>query len=557
MKINFIGHGLDDKAEKNVGRILCSAFNSPKHFNKFIGLTAFATNSGLSQIISYISDAKASFKKITWYIGVNDQVTTKEALQLLIDNEIETYIFFIEDKLFHPKVYIFEGEVRNKIVIGSSNLTRPGLFVRNIEASVEVDYDNIDAIGKKFRNQINDYFKQLFDNSHESMNLLTSDYLKELVEKKIVRDEIFWLHNNKYEDKGEVVGNLPKRKNRKPDKIGNDLGNLTQNVIRKNSSNNKPKSLSLITDEYLRTWSFYFEELKKFKDANNGNTIIPRNHPDNRLYSWYRKQKHLYNHFDENNIRLIPKEHEVALDSISFFWQDGHILREIRIWETRLKECVEYCKSKKLSYVWVTWEKKDPLFTFKTQASWCIRQRRRISGEDIKPISEYELKRLRDVSFLFGSENEGGKLKEDDFIARLIEISEYKADCMKKGDRNWLPSQTDTDSKIADLGNWLNDKIEWIKTHMKNGTQTNVAKEREKEFLELGIYVEGGIRQSYFEYNAKEYVEMRKRYPIDNPLGEERKPYAYILKWATENKSRFDSFPKWRQKRLLEIGLGK
>ncbi|MEI7596841.1 MAG: phospholipase D-like domain-containing protein [Bacteroidota bacterium] len=149
MKINFIGHGLDDKAAKNVGRILCSAFNNSKYYNQFIGLAAFATNSGLSQIIPYIKDAKASFKKITWYIGVNDQVTTKEALQLLLDNGIETYIFFIEDKLFHPKVYIFEGEVRNKIVVGSSNLTRPGLFVRNIEASVEVDYDNQDSIGKK------------------------------------------------------------------------------------------------------------------------------------------------------------------------------------------------------------------------------------------------------------------------------------------------------------------------------------------------------------------------------------------------------------------------
>ncbi|MEI7596840.1 MAG: helicase associated domain-containing protein [Bacteroidota bacterium] len=409
---------------------------------------------------------------------------------------------------------------------------------------------------KKFRKQIDDYFKQLFNNSHESLKLLTSDYLSELVEKQIVRDEKKWLRNNKYEEIVDGIGSLPKRKNKRPDNIGINLGNLTEKVKKKITRINNPKSLSHISDEYLRTWNFYFEELKKFKAANNGNTIVPRNYADNRLYNWYRKQKYLYNHFDENNIRLIPKKHEDTLNSISFFWQDGHISREIRIWETRLKECVDYCKSKNLDYVWVTWEKKDPLFPFKTQASWCIRQRRRIIGEDKKPISDYEKERLRDVKFLFESENEGGKLKEDDFIARLIELSEFKTDCINKGGKKWLPSQTDPDPKTAELGNWLNDKIEWIKSHSKNDTQSDVCKEREKEFLELGIYVDGGIRQSYFEYNAKEYIEMRKKYPLDNPIGKERKPYADILKWATENKSRFDTFPDWRQKRLREIGIG-
>lgn len=151
---------------------------------------------------------------------------------------------------------------------------------------------------------------------------------------------------------------------------------------------------------------------------------------------------------------------------------------------------------------------------------------------------------------------EGAKLKEDEFIERLIQISEYKSDSLSKGKRKWLPSQTDPDPKIADLGNWLNDNIEWIKSHLKNEIRLDVAKERENDLLELGIYVEG-IRKSYFEHSAKEYIEMRKKYPIENPKKEERKPYTHILKWETENRSRFNNFPEWRQKRLKEIGIVK
>lgn len=563
MKINFIGHGLDDNAEKNVGKVLCSAFNNPKHYNNFIGLTAFATNSGLSKIISYISDAKASFKNIIWYIGVNDQVTTREALQLLLDHDIETYIFFIEDKLFHPKVYIFEGEVRNKIIVGSSNLTQPGLFKRNIEASVEVEYDNPDPSGKKFRKQISDYFKHLFNNSHSDLKLLTVEYLKELVEKNIVRDELHWLKNNKYENQNESVGNLPKRKKRRADKIEKDLGNIKEkDKIERDNLKANSNSKIAITDEYLRTWSFYFEELKKFKAENTGNTIVPVTHHDKRLYSWYRKQKVLYHNFDENGNRLIPIEHKEALDGINFFWEDGHILREIRIWEKRLKECVDYCKSKNLSYVWVTWEKKDPKFPFKTQASWCIRQRRRFYKLDKKLLSPYEEKRLREVNFkLEKLVNAGGLLDDDSWIESYDKLVIFK-DLF--GHAN--PSQTvhpDPKNPNPDwlrLGKWVNDQRHLKNNGVKNrrtGEKKYLIKIREELLDELGVdwdYEENEAKKK-FEKDASEYVAMRRLYPTTNPKGEARKIYRKILDWEAGQKFRFDVYPDWRKNRLIELKI--
>lgn len=550
MKVNFIGQGLNENAEKNVGKILCSAFTKSHFYSKFIGLTAFATNSGISKIISYISDAKSSFEKIVFYIGVNDQVTTREALQNLLDNEIETYIFFIEDKLFHPKVYIFEGKTRNKIIVGSSNLTRPGLFLRNIESSVELDYDNSDSSGKKFRNQINEYFSQLFDNSHSNLKLLTSEYLNELVEKEIVRDESFWFKKNKYEDDRDFVGNLPKRKKRTEDNIGDDLGNVKDDKRRK-SPTSKTNNRLIITDEYLRTWSFYFEELKKYKEANGGSTIVSKNHPDKYLYRWYAKQKTLYNNLDENGKRLIPPLHEEALENIGFFWKDGNILRKLKIWEGHLQKSIIYSKSKNLPYTWVIWEKKDPKFPYKREAEWCWEQRMRLNGTMDKPLGDYEKKRLKDAKFLEKSENEGGILQEDSFIEKLIELSELKTKRITNGKRKWLPSQTDADPKVAELGNWLNDKIEWIKQNLNN----SAALAREKDLNDLGIDVRLGYRKTNFEIDAEEYTEMRKKFPFDNPKGEERKPYKAILDWEATNKNRYNEFPEWRQKRLVELKI--
>lgn len=151
----------------------------------------------------------------------------------------------------------------------------------------------------------------------------------------------------------------------------------------------------------------------------------------------------------------------------------------------------------------------------------------------------------------------GGILRGDEFVEGLIKISEHKTEQLRKGNRRWIPSQTDTNPTVAELGNWLNDRIEWIKTHKKNGTQIEVANERENDFLDLGIYVEGGITKSYFEQDAKEYLDFKKKYPTDRPKGDKRVPYKFIIEWEDQNKFRFKQYPERRQKRLIELKIVK
>lgn len=185
---------------------------------------------------------------------------------------------------------------------------------------------------------------------------------------------------------------------------------------------------------------------------------------------------------------------------------------------------------RKLPYTWVYREKKNPNFKYKRQAQWCNDQRMRLNGEPSKrKITEYEIKRLEEVNFLKSSENENRKIDEDNIIDKLIQIENLKKERLSKGNHKWLPSQTDKNPEIADLGNWLNDKLEWIKLQKEKNSQREIVALIEKQLQDLGINTEYGVLGTYFDDFSKKYREMRTKYPIENPKGKERKPYKEVF----------------------------
>lgn len=497
---------------------------------------AFLKCSGLNYLIEKLNIKK---RQTIFYVGLDFYLTEPTALRQLLNFGHKVFLTEKSKVTFHPKIFYFKTKNNITAFVGSSNLTSGGLKT-NFETSVVFQ----SVTNSKIDNELKQTFNSFDQNSKIANSQAIDDY-----------EKLFLLYKQKHkqadiefaiEEEKIIEGNkrLEEEKRLKKEALENKA-NLTKYT----------KNRLVITPEYLETWPLLFEKFKEFKKSNEGNSIVPKKHT---LYSWYRKQKDLYNAIDENEKRHIPENHLNLLNNEGFYWGNGKDLSNIKKWENHLNKAIEYSKLKKQAYTWVTNENGNPDFKFKDEVIWCWYQRMRLKGNpNLRQITPYEIRRLSEVNFLEESENEGGKIKEDDFIERLIELSEFKTERIKNGNRKWIPSQTDLDPKTAELGNWLNDKIEWIKSHLKNGTQTESAKEREKDFLELGIYVKGGIRQSYFEYNIKEYIEMRKKYPIENPQGEERKPYAYTLKWATEIKSQYSKQPEWRKIRLKEIGLNK
>jgi len=142
-------------------------------------------------LLDQLTAFKARGGAIRLYVGVDLNGTSKEALEKLIELEIETYIVFSPNNIiYHPKIYAFEGDTFSRAVVGSSNLTERGLF-QSIESSVCVNFNNEDdEIGIEFLVDIYEHYNRIINNDHPSCQRLTSEVLEILVNSKTVLPEI-------------------------------------------------------------------------------------------------------------------------------------------------------------------------------------------------------------------------------------------------------------------------------------------------------------------------------------------------------------------------------
>lgn len=326
MKIELLGHGLHKNNTNTVGHIIIDSFRNPDYYS-FVGFSAFTKMSGLNKIKDELIKSKNHFKNIRFYLGIVEKGTSREALEFLLDNEIETWVFCTEDEImFHPKIYLFEGKHNNRFVIGSSNLTSFGLF-NNIEASTFLQFSKNDNQGKKFLKQFNDYFKSILDGSDKSIQLLTLDVLSDLIKSGYVwsesktRDDFEYIKNNK-----SLFGRRDKHKFNKEE--------LTEIKSKTTQKKYDSKEIPPITDEYMESWQDYFELFIEFKKENRDiderfSVTIPKDYKNPSLYSWYRKQKIYYTN------KLLPPEHEILLRREKFYFGDAHILWQE--WKTEQK----------------------------------------------------------------------------------------------------------------------------------------------------------------------------------------------------------------------------
>jgi HKD family nuclease len=188
MIIQLLGQGYDPISADSVGNLLIKFLND-KHFSKFTGISAFASQPGINGLSKHIKNAKEYFDKLTIIVGVDQKGTSKEALEALLDLQIDAYVFYHPAvAIFHPKIYLFEGKKRTELLIGSSNLTAQGLFT-NIETSIHVSINNKINSDKKVLSQLKEYFEGLFDHSDPNLKRLSDELISKLVKAKIVPTE--------------------------------------------------------------------------------------------------------------------------------------------------------------------------------------------------------------------------------------------------------------------------------------------------------------------------------------------------------------------------------
>jgi HKD family nuclease len=188
MKITFLGQGIEPTSKNAVGNLLIKYLNENK-FNSFTGFSAFASEAGIYGLSGHINSAKKNFKKLTIIVGIDQGGTSKEALEEILNLNIDSYIFYQqENPIFHPKFYLFEGTNEFKIILGSSNLTGTGLFT-NIESSLLIEFNQTDKDGLTLLSELTTYYKNILNFSDPNIFQIDNKLINDFVIKGIVPDE--------------------------------------------------------------------------------------------------------------------------------------------------------------------------------------------------------------------------------------------------------------------------------------------------------------------------------------------------------------------------------
>ena len=171
----MIGQGYNLKEDSSVSKELIKLFNS-KRYTSFTCLVAFASYGGTSALTKYITDSKKQGMKIRVVLGIDQKGTSKEALEEVLSWGVDAWIYHTEARsIFHPKVYLFENKDIFTLIVGSNNLTIPGL-VHNVECSLLIKDIRSNPIHKDFYH----YWKSILAGSDDNLYPITQDLINKL-----------------------------------------------------------------------------------------------------------------------------------------------------------------------------------------------------------------------------------------------------------------------------------------------------------------------------------------------------------------------------------------
>ena len=196
MKITFLGQGFESESKNSVGNAIIKLFKENK-FSSFTGISAFASEAGIVGLSECIASGAEFYKTLNLIVGIDQEGTSKKALKEINDLGINSYIFYQkESPIFHPKIYLFEGENDTTLIVGSSNLTARGFF-GNVESSLMVEFKNDNPDGIKLLKEVKDYYNTLFDFSDPNLFKISPEVINQFVSEGIVPTRKVWKKKHK------------------------------------------------------------------------------------------------------------------------------------------------------------------------------------------------------------------------------------------------------------------------------------------------------------------------------------------------------------------------
>jgi len=180
----IIGQGYNIKEDTSVGKELINQFKS-KRFDSFTCLVAFASYGGVSALTDYIKEGQQRGMKIKVILGVDQKGTSKEALEEVLKWGVDARVYHTDSRnIFHPKVYLFENVDIFTLIVGSNNLTVPGL-VQNVECSLLIKDIKSNPVHRDFY----EYWKAILDGTEVNLYPITQELIDQLFSDKIVLSE--------------------------------------------------------------------------------------------------------------------------------------------------------------------------------------------------------------------------------------------------------------------------------------------------------------------------------------------------------------------------------
>lgn len=509
MQIDFIGHGLKKNNKLNVGDQIATSLISP-NFDVFIGFVAFTAISGVSKLLKFLSEAKEKNKKVVFFVGVDNKGTSKQSLEILLENNIDVFIYHKSEEYitYHPKIYLFEGKTYSRVIIGSSNLTGSG-FLSNVEASVQIDFrTETDKQGKKLVKEIKEYFEDIISLKDENVYKLD----KELIEKY---DKLGLLYSQINSDKNKEIqpndGENPKEKFITSTFFENQFGQ-GEEPDNKLSKNDK---ITITASDY-ENFQYFLEEYIIYKKEVKSTGAVSKNNSEPQLYRWYRRMKEL--------IKYDSLPYELAGELIDAGFPIGNAWEgQMRyLWDKKYAELVEFKNTYQshldFTYVPNTKNKDLPYYEL---GFWCVRQKRRRKDLDTPKWDwNYEEEKMKSINFLWEvPENFGNKnvINEDKWADNLLKLEEYYEN---EENYNTIPRQN------TYLGKWLNDQITLKLTGSRGKNKVFLHPVREALLEEV-------LKRNNIEWERQKQNE---RASIENVI----EKWKIVTEWDKKSKSEQD-----------------
>lgn len=228
MEIKLLPQGYNLESHSSVAEVLINAFNDTR-YTSFRCLVAFASYGGITAFTPHIQHNKNRFTELKFIIGIDQQGTSKEALEEILSWNINSYVYHSKSpNIFHPKIYIFEGVEDFLVIVGSNNFTESGL-VKNIECSVLITHHKLNSDDRGILSEIEEHFGNLLSNQDNNLKPISNDLIITLEQTGLAPSEQTRSkrYDRKFNGNNEVINHNP----------------FSSSDIQKNPNNFSPKRI--------------------------------------------------------------------------------------------------------------------------------------------------------------------------------------------------------------------------------------------------------------------------------------------------------------------------